>query len=134
MAEGWRGKIGAMDPERRDFYLEGSALVRVSAINEDGFPHIVPAWYHWDGTAFWLVLRERAEIAEQKAVLAQSLQELQLSLDSAHEELKVKAEGLGWSGLALASGAASESCCGDDRSLPISACARCRRDTASSLA
>lgn len=63
MAEGWRGKIGAMDPDRRDFYLEGAALVRISAVNDEGFPHVVPAWYHWDGTAFWFVLRERAEIA-----------------------------------------------------------------------
>jgi nitroimidazol reductase NimA-like FMN-containing flavoprotein (pyridoxamine 5'-phosphate oxidase superfamily) len=63
MAEGWRGKIGGMEPERRDFYLEGPALARISAINADGFPHVVPAWYHWDGTAFWFVLRERAEIA-----------------------------------------------------------------------
>ena len=63
MAEGWRGKIGAMDAGRRDFYLEGGALVRLSANNEEGFPHVVPAWYHWDGSAFWFVLRERAEIA-----------------------------------------------------------------------
>ena len=64
MADGWRGKIGAMDAARRDFYLEGNALVRISAINEEGFPHVVPAWYHWDGTAFYFVLRERAEIAK----------------------------------------------------------------------
>lgn len=64
MAESWRGKIGAMEPDRRDFYLEGGALVRISAVNEEGFPHVVPAWYHWDGTAFWFVLRQRAEIAK----------------------------------------------------------------------
>ena len=64
MAEGWRGKIGAMEPDRRDLYLEGGAIVRISAINDEGFPHVVPAWYHWDGTAFWFVLRARAEIAK----------------------------------------------------------------------
>jgi len=64
MAENWRGKIGKMEPDRRDFYLEGNALVRISAIDEAGFPHIVPAWYHWDGESFWFVLRERAEIAK----------------------------------------------------------------------
>ncbi len=63
MADGWRGKIGAMEPDRRDFYLEGGALVRISAVNDEGFPHVVPAWYHWDGTAFYFVLRERSEIA-----------------------------------------------------------------------
>jgi hypothetical protein len=68
MAENWRGKIGAMTPGRRDFYLEGAALARLSAINEQGFPHVVPAWYHWDGSSFWFVLRERAEIA---AILAE---------------------------------------------------------------
>lgn len=52
-----------MDPDRRDFYLEGPSLVRISAIDDEGFPHVVPAWYHWDGESFWFVLRERAEIA-----------------------------------------------------------------------
>ena len=63
MAENWRGKIGAMEPHRRDFYLEGGALARISAVDEDGFPHVVPVWYHWDGTSFWFVLRERSELA-----------------------------------------------------------------------
>lgn len=69
MAENWRGKIGAMEPARRDFYLEGGAIARISAVDENGFPHVVPVWYHWDGSAFWFVLRERAEIA---AILKQN--------------------------------------------------------------
>jgi len=63
MAESWRGKIGAMDPARRDFYLEGGAIVRIAALDDDGYPHVIPAWYHWDGTSFWFVLRERSELA-----------------------------------------------------------------------
>ena len=63
MTENWRGKIGAMEPARRDFYLEGAALARISAVDEDGFPHVVPVWYHWDGESFWFVLRQRAEVA-----------------------------------------------------------------------
>ena len=64
MAENWRGKIGPMTKDRMDLYLKGNANVRIAAIDDRGMPHIVPAWYHWDGEAFFFVLRERAEIAK----------------------------------------------------------------------
>ena len=64
MAENWRGKIGPMTKDRMDLYLKGNANVRIAAIDDGGMPHIVPAWYHWDGEAFFFVLRERAEIAK----------------------------------------------------------------------
>lgn len=64
MAENWRGKIGAMSKDRMDLYLSGNSNVRIAAIDDSGLPHIVPAWYHWDGESFFFVLRERAEIAK----------------------------------------------------------------------
>ncbi len=63
MAKNWRGKIGGMEPERRDLFLEGDSLVRVAAIDDDGRPYVLPLWYHWDGEAFWFVIREKAAIA-----------------------------------------------------------------------
>lgn len=63
MARNWRGEIGAMEPERRDLFLDGDSLVRVGAIDDEGRPYVLPLWYHWDGEAFWFVIRERAAIA-----------------------------------------------------------------------
>jgi hypothetical protein len=63
MAEEWRGKIGSMEPERRDLYLAGDSLVRLSVIDDEGRPYVVPLWYHWDGESFWFVIRERSAIA-----------------------------------------------------------------------
>lgn len=63
MAEEWRGKIGGMEDDRRDLYLAGDSLVRVAAIDDKGRPYVLPLWYHWDGDAFWFVIRERAAIA-----------------------------------------------------------------------
>ena len=62
MARNWRGKIGKMDKERTDLFLAGDSLVRLSVIDEEGRPYVVPLWYHWDGDACWFVIRERAAV------------------------------------------------------------------------
>ena len=33
---------------------------RVGCLTEDGAPYVVPSWYEWDGSDFWLVARERS--------------------------------------------------------------------------
>ncbi|MCH7667802.1 MAG: pyridoxamine 5'-phosphate oxidase family protein [Acidobacteria bacterium] len=63
MAKDWRGKIGGMDEERMSLYLSGSTLARVAMTDDGGRPYVMPLWYHWDGNAFWFVIRERSAIA-----------------------------------------------------------------------
>lgn len=63
VAEDWRGRIGGMDEERMSLYLSGKALARVAMTDDGGRPYVMPLWYHWDGDAFWFVVRERSAIA-----------------------------------------------------------------------
>ena len=63
MSEDWRGRIGGMDEDRMNLYLSGKTLARVAMIDDDGRPYVMPPWYHWDGDAFWFVIRERSAIA-----------------------------------------------------------------------
>ena len=63
MADDWRGNIGGMDEERMSLYLSGDTNARVAVLDEDGRPYVVPLWYHWDGDAFYFVIRERSAVA-----------------------------------------------------------------------
>jgi len=71
MADDWRGNIGAMDEERMNLYLAGSTNARVAVLDEDGRPYVVPLWFHWDGDAFWFVIRERSAVARHMRDRAQ---------------------------------------------------------------
>lgn len=63
MAESWRGHIGGMDEERMNLFLGGDTNARVAVVDDDGRPYVIPVWYHWDGEAFWFVLRQRSALA-----------------------------------------------------------------------
>lgn len=46
---GWPADADALD----DFLAEPN-LCRVATVDRDGEPHVVPAWYWWDGARFWI--------------------------------------------------------------------------------
>ena len=54
------GKAGAMSREEMNAFLAEPWIARLACLKPDGSPYIVPAWYHWDGLAFWFVARERS--------------------------------------------------------------------------
>ncbi|MXY77135.1 MAG: hypothetical protein F4Y40_08645 [Acidimicrobiia bacterium] len=60
MAEDFRGKLGGLEGEEFDAFLEGSYLARVACLTPDGAPYVIPLWYQWDGDAMWFVGRQRA--------------------------------------------------------------------------
>ena len=60
MAEDFRGKLGGLEGEEFDNFLEGSYLARVACLTPDGAPYVIPLWYQWDGSAMWFVGRQRA--------------------------------------------------------------------------
>ena len=47
------------EEELREFFNR-PLLARLATIREDGFPFIAPLWFHWDGQAFWFVIRKKA--------------------------------------------------------------------------
>jgi len=48
-ASGW-----AQDPAALDDHLDEPNLCRFATTDPDGDPHVVPAWFHWDGERFWI--------------------------------------------------------------------------------
>ena len=58
----WRGnKFGGLSATELDEFLQGPWLARLACLKPDGWPYVVPVWYHWDGEAFWVVGRARSE-------------------------------------------------------------------------
>lgn len=58
----WRGsKFGALSQSELDAFLAGPWLARLACLKPDGWPYVVPVWYHWDGEAFWIVGRAKSE-------------------------------------------------------------------------
>lgn len=65
----WRGtKIGPMTAEEMNSFLLGPWLGRLACLKPDGWPYIVPVWYHWDGVGFWVVPRARSAWAHYMAL------------------------------------------------------------------
>lgn len=48
-ATGW-----AADPDALADFLNEPNLCRIATLDDDGEPHVVPAWYWWDGARFWI--------------------------------------------------------------------------------
>jgi nitroimidazol reductase NimA-like FMN-containing flavoprotein (pyridoxamine 5'-phosphate oxidase superfamily) len=34
--------------------LEATVPIHLATVDGDGFPHVTPLWFEWDGTAFWM--------------------------------------------------------------------------------
>lgn len=44
----------ATDDQALRAFLDEPNLARVATLDEDGRPHVVPAWHWWDGASFWI--------------------------------------------------------------------------------
>ena len=44
----------ATDADKLAEFLAEPNLCRIATIDEEGRPHVVPAWHWWDGTTFWI--------------------------------------------------------------------------------
>ena len=43
-----------------DFLKNGTSIMKLGTITPEGWPYVVPIWYHYDGEAFLLVGRPHA--------------------------------------------------------------------------
>lgn len=43
-----------MDRDELDELLLDERVMRLATVGEDGRPHVVPLWFVWDGTRFWI--------------------------------------------------------------------------------
>ncbi len=46
---GWAAEAGALDE-----FLQEPNLARLGTVEENGDPHLVPVWFHWDGQRFFV--------------------------------------------------------------------------------
>ena len=49
-------KENALTTEERDEFLTGKRIGRLATNREDGWPHVTPIWYVWEGDRFVLTL------------------------------------------------------------------------------
>ena len=56
-----------MDGKERQAHAHGNreflaepVVARIGTIDENGLPYVTPVWQEWDGSAFWIVPRERS--------------------------------------------------------------------------
>jgi hypothetical protein len=60
MDERWRGTIGRLGDDAVSAFLAEGQIARLACLDEEGWPYVVPCWHEWDGSAFWVVPRERS--------------------------------------------------------------------------
>jgi len=46
----------AMTKEEIDDFLSGRWIARLATIGQDGYPHVTPLWYYWDGKCVYFAL------------------------------------------------------------------------------
>jgi hypothetical protein len=49
----WSPEV-AMSRREIDEFLSGRWVARLATIGADGYPHVYPFWYYWDGECFYL--------------------------------------------------------------------------------
>lgn len=51
----WHPNV-AMTKEEIDDFLSGRWIARLATIGQDGYPHVTPLWYYWDGQCVYFAL------------------------------------------------------------------------------
>jgi hypothetical protein len=54
------GREGRLSREGLDAFLARPLLCRLACLDHDGWPYVVPVWFEWDGTGFWVIPRKRS--------------------------------------------------------------------------
>lgn len=49
-----------MRSEELAAFLAEPVICRLACLDREGWPYVVPTWFEWDGSAFWIIPRARA--------------------------------------------------------------------------
>lgn len=60
----WRGKVGGMNDEEMERFLQQGVPMRLACLQSDGRPYVTVCWHEWRDGYFWVVPRERSEWAQ----------------------------------------------------------------------
>ncbi len=58
--ESWRGEVGRLTGEPLATFLGEGIICRLACLDGDGWPYIVPVWFHYADDGFYVVPRERS--------------------------------------------------------------------------
>jgi hypothetical protein len=56
----WNQQV-AMSKEEIDEFLSGRWVARLASLGRDGYPHIAPLWYYWDGECLYFELTQNRQ-------------------------------------------------------------------------
>ena len=58
--ESWRGPVGQMDQAEIDAFLKEGRVCRLACLDDEGWPYIVPVWFHHSDGGIYVIPRERS--------------------------------------------------------------------------
>ena len=56
----WRGEVGRLSGEALSTFLGQGIICRLACLDGDGWPYIVPVWFHYADNGFYVIPRERS--------------------------------------------------------------------------
>jgi nitroimidazol reductase NimA-like FMN-containing flavoprotein (pyridoxamine 5'-phosphate oxidase superfamily) len=56
----WRGKVGRMSEEEIAEFLATGVVARMSCLDDEGWPTVVPTWFQYRDGGFYVIPRERS--------------------------------------------------------------------------
>src|SRR5260370_31409697 len=56
----WHPQV-AMSKDEIDEFLSGRWDARLATIGKDGYPHVTPLWYYWDGECMYFALTTKRQ-------------------------------------------------------------------------
>ena len=56
----WHPEV-AMTKEEIDDFLSGRWVARLATLGRDGYPHVTPLWYYWDGECVYFELTQNRQ-------------------------------------------------------------------------
>jgi PPOX class probable F420-dependent enzyme len=59
-AESWRGQVGRLDHAQMEEFLKQGRVARLSCLDDEGWPYVVPVWFHYADGGFYIIPRERS--------------------------------------------------------------------------
>ena len=59
-SEEWRGKNRKMSQAEAEAFLAEGVIARLGCLDEEGWPYVVPTWFHYADGGFYVIPRERS--------------------------------------------------------------------------
>jgi PPOX class probable F420-dependent enzyme len=59
-SESWRGQVGRMDQAQAEAFLREGRICRLACLDDEGWPYVVPVWFHHADGGFYIIPRERS--------------------------------------------------------------------------